>query len=339
MNYMNKILGILLLPLPLLAQTEKAIESTLKPVEKFFENYCVSCHGPDKQKGQVRLDTIKWKINDNDSAQRWQDILDQLNGGDMPPFDEKQPPHAELKQALAAITAHVDKARRDLADNHGEIKMRRLNRREYRNSVYDLLGFKVPENLLPEDIESENFDTVGEDQMFSSMHLETYLEAGKKAADQALRWIPAPHRELKVQRIDPSASVVKRYQEVVAKGDRQMAQKKAGKSWKEMGFKDAGDAEILFRQFWIRVDLPRRYLQMPLAKEGVYLTSLNNGRDAQGVIHIDPRGTYKFRLRGGYVGNPIEERKIVRLENVQKNFGYSKDAFMLLPYLKPELTC
>ena len=293
----------------------------IESIKPFLDTYCIKCHGEKKQKGQVRFDNINWEITDNDTAQRWQDVLDQLNSGDMPPEDKKQPTHEELQKTLATLTHSVDQARIALENHHGEIKLRRLNRREYSNTVYDLLGFHVPAKLLPEDAESENFDTVGDDQMFTSLHLETYLEAGRRVAQESLRWTPAAKRPVKVHRKDPSGAVVKRYQEVVAKGDRQMAQKKAGKSWKEMGFDDAGMAEILFRQFWIRVDLPRRYLQMPMAKEGVYLTSLNNGRDAASSIHTDPRGTYKFRIRGGYVGNPSEERKVVRLEDVQRQFA------------------
>ena len=42
-------------------------------------------------------------------AQRWQDVLDQLNGGDMPPQEAKQPSNDELAMAL-------EDARLDLED-------------------------------------------------------------------------------------------------------------------------------------------------------------------------------------------------------------------------------
>lgn len=284
-------------------------------LQPFFNQYCTSCHGEDKQKGQVRLDNLNWEIIDNDTAQRWQDILDQLNSGDMPPEDEEQPPHQNLEDAIAILTQKVDSAHEALANHRGEIKIRRLNRREYINSVYQLLGFKIPERNLPEDVESEHFDTVGDDQFFTSLHLEIYLDIGKVVAKEALTWAPKPLAESKTHRIDPSQSVNKRYQSVVEKGDKQMAMKKAGKGWEEMGFKDAGAAKILFSQFRSRVDLPRRYLELPQSKEGIYLTNLGNQRNASSSIHTDQRAQYKFRMHGGVVGNPIEIRKIVSLKN------------------------
>ena len=69
---------------------ESLVQSRAK-LEPFLKTYCVNCHGPDEQNGQVRFDTVSWEINDNDTAQRWQDVLDQLNGGDMPPAEAKQP--------------------------------------------------------------------------------------------------------------------------------------------------------------------------------------------------------------------------------------------------------
>lgn len=286
-------------------------ETSIQTAKVFMDRYCIDCHGPKKQKGQVRLDTIDWNITDNDSAQRFQDILDQLHSGDMPPWDEDQPTEPEMHKMLNTLSLHIDDARIKLADHRGEIKMRRLNRREYNHSLKALLGFMADPELIPENIETENFDTVGQDQFFTSNDFEDYLSAAKAAATQALKWLPKAHQEPKIQRIDNSAKIYKKYAKIVEKGDRQMAMKKAGKDWKEMGFKDAGDAKILFSQFLWRVDLPRRYTELPRAQEGVYLSNLSNGFDAHATIHIDPRGNYKFRIHGGYVGNPIEKRKII----------------------------
>ena len=59
-------------------------------LEPFLKEYCVGCHGPKRMEGQVRFDKVAWEITTNDVAQRWQDVLDQLNGGDMPPEDAKK---------------------------------------------------------------------------------------------------------------------------------------------------------------------------------------------------------------------------------------------------------
>ncbi|MDA7888422.1 DUF1587 domain-containing protein, partial [Akkermansiaceae bacterium] len=162
-----------------------APEATLldsKKLQPFLENYCIKCHGPKKQKGQVRFDQTGWKITDNDTAQRWQDVLDQLNGGDMPPEDEKQPSSHEMAAALDSITGSVIAARKRLTDHGGEIKMRRLNQREYAATIRDLFGFDVSLHHIPDDGEIATFDTVGQEQFFTSAHFEKYLSLGREIA-------------------------------------------------------------------------------------------------------------------------------------------------------------
>ena len=41
-------------------------------LEPFLKEYCARCHGPEKQKCDVRFDEVSWRIKTNDEAQRWQ---------------------------------------------------------------------------------------------------------------------------------------------------------------------------------------------------------------------------------------------------------------------------
>ena len=67
----------------------------LKP---FVENYCIKCHGKEKQKGDVRLDQIfmngthKVDLSLEDRVFELSDILDQLQLGEMPPKKELNQP-------------------------------------------------------------------------------------------------------------------------------------------------------------------------------------------------------------------------------------------------------
>ena len=53
----------------------------------FFEAHCVKCHGPDKQKGKVRLDDMPPNAKGLTALERWETVLDVLENGDMPPED------------------------------------------------------------------------------------------------------------------------------------------------------------------------------------------------------------------------------------------------------------
>ena len=57
----------------------------------FFKDYCTECHNEKKQKGKLRLDDISFALDSVENADRWQKILNQVNSGEMPPDDAKQP--------------------------------------------------------------------------------------------------------------------------------------------------------------------------------------------------------------------------------------------------------
>lgn len=288
-----------------------ALPQARKHLEPFMKTYCVRCHGPRRQKGQVRFDTISWEITNNDNAQRWQDVLDQLNGGDMPPEDSKQPTHEELSATLDVLTGAVLEARQRLTSHGGEITMRRLNQREYSATIRDLFGFGVVLEDIPDDGEIATFDTVGAEQFFTSAHFEKYFELGKKVAFESSRFNYSPYREVTVQRSQPEERVTRKTRERLADHDRKMAMKKAGKSWQEMGFKDEGEMTVLFKQWDSRAELPRKYLQYPKVETGVYISDI--AKWASASRHVDIRGEQIFRIHGGVVGDPPELRELVRL--------------------------
>ena len=293
------------------SSSTKSLPQVRGHLEPFLQSYCIKCHGPKRQKGQVRFDTVDWKITNNDNAQRWQDVLDQLNGGDMPPEDAKQPTYKELTQTLDILTGAVLEARDRLTDHGGEIKMRRLNRREYAATIEDLFGFQVLPHMIPEDGDIASFDTVGEEQFFTSSNFEKYLELGRKVAQEALRWNTSKHQPLKTERREAEDRVTKKMRETLADMDKKKAMKEAGATWKEMGFKDEGAMQILFRQWDSRAEYRRTYLQYPHVDTGVYLCDVAKWTSV--TRHTDIRAEYIVRIHGGVVGNPDPIRKIVRL--------------------------
>lgn len=293
------------------AVAERSLTQVRGRLEPFLKKYCVSCHGADEQNGQARFDNVTWQITNNDNAQRWQDVLDQLNGGDMPPEDAQQPANNELAGALDALTGAVLEARRRLTDHGGEITLRRLNQREYSNTIQHLFGFGVAPEDIPDDGEIVTFDTVGSEQFFTSSHLEKYLELGRRVANESFRYNLSPRRKIKTERTQPEKRRTNALREKLADLDRKMALKKSGADWKEMGFRDEGEAEIIFRQWDSRAELPRRYLQYPLVDSGVYISDV--AKWASAAMHTDIRGEYIIRINGGIVGDPHPLRRIVRV--------------------------
>lgn len=150
-----------------------------------LKEYCQGCHSAEKQKGSVRLDDLSYTITDVQTAERWQKILDQMNSGDMPPEDEKQPERAAKADFLDDLAHVMVAARRDLSDQHGVITMRRLNRREYRNTLRDLLGVEINVSELPSDTGTGGFDTMGSNLFMSGNQFEQYQALGVEALTEA----------------------------------------------------------------------------------------------------------------------------------------------------------
>lgn len=131
----------------------------------------------------MRLDDLPLEIETVAAAERWQKVLNAINSGEMPPAGEPQPdPQAKL-EFLADLSQQMVVARKSLADQGGRITMRRLSRREYANTIRDLLGVEPDLTYLPEDGKSGSFDTVGGNLFMSADQVEQYLAAGRKAID------------------------------------------------------------------------------------------------------------------------------------------------------------
>lgn len=166
-------------------------------MQSFFRKHCLRCHGPDKQEGKLRIDTLD-PLDAGNDVEHWQTILDRLNLQEMPPEDEPQPSKAESEAARRWLTDSIKAAIARTA--RAEVVLRRLNRNEYDNTIRDLFGLTAFEGSrhLPEDDSDHGFDNNAEALVVSPLLMETYLEA----ADEVLRFglagylgkLPTPER-------------------------------------------------------------------------------------------------------------------------------------------------
>ena len=91
-------------------------------LETFFTKHCVECHGPEKQKGKVRLDLgVDALFADADLPET---LVSVLEANEMPPEDEPQPKADARAQAVALLEKRI------LA-NRPANPIKRLTRAEY----------------------------------------------------------------------------------------------------------------------------------------------------------------------------------------------------------------
>lgn len=178
-----------------------AFADDAKTMDAFLEQHCVKCHGPDKQKGKLRLDDLKKPPHE---LEQWKEVLEAIEYGDMPPKDEKRPEAAEVAAFKGIISGGLTSAGKG-----GSIAVRRMNRYEYENTVHDLLGIDTPlAELLPEDSRVQGFDNVAEGLSLSSVLIEKYLEAANAAFDGTIRRIaPLPVETRKAMAMEDKSNI------------------------------------------------------------------------------------------------------------------------------------
>ncbi len=72
-------------------QKTEAVPPAHKKVHEFLTAYCIKCHGPTVQKTDRRFDQLTLPAANADALTLLNDIVDQLNLGEMPPKKAKQP--------------------------------------------------------------------------------------------------------------------------------------------------------------------------------------------------------------------------------------------------------
>ena len=163
---------------------------------KFLEQNCIRCHGSQKQKADRRFDALPVQIKKLDDLERYQEIVDQLNLGNMPPEDEPQPSAKERAKVIAHLTQQIRAARMELSDSGGRSVLRRLNSWEYRQTIGDLLGLNVdvwnPAEDFPQEVKVHGFDNNGAGLVTSGRLMDHYFVAAEEAIRRATQFEARP---------------------------------------------------------------------------------------------------------------------------------------------------
>ncbi len=114
-------------------------ESALSELKPFLKKHCYDCHGPEKQKGDYRFDTLGTDLTQVDTLETWQNILDQINLGEMPPKKKAQPTPVETAPVIDLLTDALAAIYAKSKSTGGRTVLRRLNRHELRNTLRDIL--------------------------------------------------------------------------------------------------------------------------------------------------------------------------------------------------------
>ena len=161
-----------------------------------LERHCVACHGPAVQNADLRLDSLPAQFGgDRRAAEIWQDVLNVVGRGEMPP--EGAPPleAVDLDALLTSVRSLLAEGRvAARTDARPVVVMRRLNRAEYQNTMRDLLGLDIDyvRHLPPDQASRAGFHNNGAALRVSAQHLEHYLRAARDGLRRAIVTGPPP---------------------------------------------------------------------------------------------------------------------------------------------------
>ncbi len=185
-------------PVALADASSRGFSRTVVP---FLAANCLNCHGPERQKGDVRFDHATSDPADAAMVALWQRASEQLDGGTMPP---KGRPRPDATQQAAVIAWMRERILRSAAHSP-QPPLRRLTHGEYANAVADLLGVREDlSRLLPDEVNgSEGFPNEAGQLQISTRVVESYLQAAKHAAAEVILPVPSQQWTLRAEESDP----------------------------------------------------------------------------------------------------------------------------------------
>ncbi len=161
-----------------------------EPLDAFLEKHCIRCHGPEKEKGDLRLDRLSRDFKLGADSHHWAEAIEQVNSGEMPPKKdkEKKPTQEEIAEFVSNLDARLKEGRASRMAARPSVSHYRLSRKEYQNTVYDLLGVRydpAKPGELNEDTLWHGFERLGSELTLSPSHVDRYYRAAELVLDRA----------------------------------------------------------------------------------------------------------------------------------------------------------
>jgi hypothetical protein len=171
-----------------------------EPFDAFLQKHCIRCHGPEKEEGDLRIDQLARDFKAGIDTHHWAEVLDKINSGEMPPKTESQPSQAEISAFVTGLDARLKEGRAARMAARPAVAHYRLSRKEYQNTVYDLLGVRYDPTKpgeLNEDTLWHGFERIGSELSLSPSHVDRYYGAAGLVLDRAFPIAAAESRKVR----------------------------------------------------------------------------------------------------------------------------------------------
>ena len=158
-------------------------------VQPFLKKHCLSCHSTKRKRGGLDLERFATVAHVRKDLKPWQQVIEMLEAGEMPPKEKPQPTSDERKRIIAWTRGLLDAEARARAGDPGYVPLRRLSNAEYDCTLRDLTGVDLrPTREFPADgAAGEGFTNAAEALSdISPTLLNKYLNAARDIAAHAV---------------------------------------------------------------------------------------------------------------------------------------------------------
>jgi hypothetical protein len=154
-------------------------------IEPFAKKYCHACHNKKQAKGELDLTRYVRDGDVTSDFRRWNNVIEFIRKGEMPPEGKPQPTLEERNAAVGAIEAILLVEAKKNAGDPGVVLPRRLSNTEYDLSIRDLTGVAIPATKeFPVDpAGGEGFNNTGEALAMTPSLLNKYLGSAQFVSD------------------------------------------------------------------------------------------------------------------------------------------------------------
>ena len=155
-------------------------------IEPFGKKYCHTCHNKKQAKGELDLTRFARDGDVTSDFRRWNNVIEFIRKGEMPPSDHRNQPTLEERNAVAlAIEAILLVEAKKHAGDPGVILPRRLSNTEYDLSIRDLTGVAIhaTKEFPVDPAGGEGFNNTGEVLAMTPSLLNKYLGAAQLVSD------------------------------------------------------------------------------------------------------------------------------------------------------------
>ena len=152
-------------------------------IAAFFKAHCKKCHNAEKKKGGINfLELTDFRL---ENAKHWQEALENLQRGDMPPEESIQPSIGNRKTFVAQVQEQLDRVFAD--SDERDFRFSRLTNTQIAWSLQDLLQIDRDfSGDLIEDPAGKHGESLQSELELTAGHMEVYLSALQSAIELAV---------------------------------------------------------------------------------------------------------------------------------------------------------